>query len=937
MIVIVKVSIVTNSTYKTQLDAICDLSTSEIVKFAELFKKQGALFNAILMEQQVVTSISSSDFGINTDDVYDVSFFLQHEMLAAGMTNKLLAVLQEFLLIPAGAGFAWDAISSGTQKIRRIANKIMNPSSSREDEDDVPTTTIEGAFEEEEDDIIQYAELLRQKGENSGSAYEEVSKLAVLAISKEQEAAELKEVIAKLEQKIEKMKQENSANAMTKTNKLTAQVLQTEAELESEKLKSKSLGDRMKELEESQSKQQKAFEGDIEKYEQQVSEQAAIIEQLKKQIADSENKVALKSESADSAATVSITPAAIPAPDKWEKYRKMLKMLPDNVVRHKMGSENLTTAEIDSFFASISPVSESAPTTDTAAAPSSPQKAEVAEKFAKYEKMKKVLPVANVRQKMVADGCSPEEIDSYLGDKASAAEPASFGQHALRKVGFTPPSSNESEPPEGMAEKVVAVRPPVKLKGLFWTKLKASEIKGTLFYKLMDYSLPPNLLADVNDMFAARVVVLHSPAAEKGADKSSASSTSSRLISIVDGKRVQNILIFMGKLRMGPLEIMNVVIELDPDVLNQEVTNTLLKVLPTIEETNALQNFSDPSKLDQASQFCYHLNRVPRVGSRLQCHEIAFSWHGAVSSVSTQLGILQSACDELNQAQQQMETVFAMILSLGNYLNVDSKWGNAYGFHLDTVNKLSTMKAVKNNQGSLIHVLAALIVEYIPELLPLSKSWVAIAAATEVSLQQIVADVAQLEQQVSRMNNEFVKIKDGRENPGLDGELETNRGLVTNPLQKRLDQFLRHSKPKIANIKALSKSVETNVATMMALYGLKLTLHIEEDACKGFFTAIASFLRSLRTAADENVKRKKAAEREAREAALAKAKQDKADSKKISKSDSGSPTRDKAKTRPMTIKRSEAMPRENIFNNFHANQEAATEAVVAEFLNKRQR
>ena len=927
----------TNSTYKMQLDAICDLSTAEIIKFAEMFKKQGALFNAILMEQQVATKISSSDFGINTDDVYDVSCFLQHEMLAAGMTSKLLAVLQEFLLIPAGAGFAWDAISSGTQKIRRIANKIMNPSTSK-DEDDVPTT-MEGAFDgdDDDDDLLQYAELLRQKGDHSGSAYEEVSKLAVLAISREQEIADLKDMITKLEQRIEKMKHENAANAMTKTNKLSAQLLQTEVELDSEKLKSKSLEDRLKELEELQTQQQMASKVDAEKYEQKVSDQAAVIDQLKKQIADLENKVPLTSESGDSAATVSITPAAAPAPDKWEKYRKMLKMLPDNVVRHKMGSENLTTEEIDNFFSSLASTSSSAPSDNATAVPSTPEKTEVAEKFLKYEKMKKVLPAANVRQKMVSDGCSAEEIDSYLGDKASSPAPAVSPQ-ALNKVGFaTSTSPAETEPPEGMVEKVVTVRPPVKLKGLFWNKLKPSEIKGTLFYQLMDYTLPPTLLAEVNDMFAARVVVLHSPVAEKGADKASSSSTSTRLVSIVDGKRVQNILILMGKLRMGAVEIMNVVIELDPDVLNQEITNTLIKVLPTTEEVKALQSFSNPSQLDQASQFCYCLNRIPRVSSRLQCHEIAFSWHGAISTVSTQLGILQSACDELNQAQQQMETVFAMILSIGNYLNVDSKWGSAYGFHLDTVNKLSTMKAAKSNQGSLIHVLAALIVDYIPELLPLSKSWVAIAAATEVSLQQIVADVAQLEQQVSRMNNEFVKIKDGRVNPGLDGILETNRGLVTNPLQKRLDQFLRHSKPKMSNIKALAKSVETNVAAMMALYGLKLTLHIEEDACKGFFNIISSFMRSLRTAVDENVRRKKAAEREVREAALAKAKQEKADSKKIAKSESGSPSRDKAKSRPMTIKRSERMPKENIFNTFHSNQEAATEAVVAEFLNKRQR
>jgi len=410
------------------------------------------------------------------------------------------------------------------------------------------------------------------------------------------------------------------------------------------------------------------------------------------------------------------------------------------------------------------------------------------------------------------------------------------------------------------------------------------------------------------------------------------------LISVLEPKRIQNILILMGKLRQGPEEVMNLIISLDPDVLTHEVTTTILRVLPSTDELNAVKNFSDPLRLDQASRFCFHLNRIPRLTQRLQCHEIAFSWHNTMATASMQLGILQSACDELHQAHKYMETVFAMILALGNYLNADSKWGKAYGFQLDTVQKLGAMKATKATQGSLLHVLTTLICENLPELLPLSQSWVAITAAAEFSLQQLLADVAQLDQQVTKLNNEFVRIKEGRENEGLDGVVETSKGPTTHPLQKRLDQFLRYAKPKMAHVRAISKSAEVNVAYIMGLFGEKLSLNSGEegDSCRAFFGVVASFFRSLRVAADENSKRKKLQEKAAREAIDAKAKAERVEAKKRQQ---GKATDSPASSAPGTPQKQPAqsnnVPKENIFVSFHSTQEASTDAVVADFLNKK--
>ena len=66
------------------------------------------------------------------------------------------------------------------------------------------------------------------------------------------------------------------------------------------------------------------------------------------------------------------------------------------------------------------------------------------------------------------------------------------------------------------------------------------------------------------------------------------------------------------------------------------------------------------------------------------------------------------------------------------------------------------------------------------------------------------------------MNQEFLRIKDGQENAGLDGALETNTGPVTYPLHKRLNEFLIFAKPKVKNVH-IATFVYVTVYTSMAV------------------------------------------------------------------------------------------------------------------------
>lgn len=92
-------------------------------------------------------------------------------------------------------------------------------------------------------------------------------------------------------------------------------------------------------------------------------------------------------------------------------------------------------------------------------------------------------------------------------------------------------------------------------------------------------------------------------------------------------------------------------------------------------EITAVQQYKNALVLDNASRFVFHLNRMPRLNMRLECHEIAFAWSANAGNAETQLNILQRACAEMTTSEAHLKTILAAILSIGNYINGDSNRG----------------------------------------------------------------------------------------------------------------------------------------------------------------------------------------------------------------------------------------------------------------------
>lgn len=249
------------------------------------------------------------------------------------------------------------------------------------------------------------------------------------------------------------------------------------------------------------------------------------------------------------------------------------------------------------------------------------------------------------------------------------------------------------------------------------------------------------------------------------------------------------------------------------------------------------------------------------------------------------------------------------------------------------------------SQGSLMNFLALLVEHHANDVMGFSQSWVAIWVAADIQFKQLQTDVNQLETQVNKVTMELSKIKEGKENPGLDGTLEDINGAVTKPLHARLTAFLNVAKPQLATIKESLATTEKNLEKVMNEYGESLKATVEGDPCKKFFSTIVEFARGFQAAYDDNVAKRQAQEKAAK--ALAEA-ESKAQAKGPSMGSMAAIAKMAVASRQQKPSDGGAPPPppppppppsgENLFGRFHQAQNASAGDVLAEFkskLNKR--
>ncbi|EEE60614.1 hypothetical protein OsJ_14028 [Oryza sativa Japonica Group] len=393
------------------------------------------------------------------------------------------------------------------------------------------------------------------------------------------------------------------------------------------------------------------------------------------------------------------------------------------------------------------------------------------------------------------------------------------------------------------------------LKPLHWVKVTRA-MQGSLWAEIQKQ-------ADANSHSEFDVKELESLFAiapkTKGGSKSDGASKSlgskPDKVHLIDLRRANNTEIMLTKIKMPLPDMMSAALALDDSVLDADQLENLIKFCPTKEEMELLKNYTgDKETLGKCEQFFLELMKVPRVESKFRIFAFKIQFQSQIRDVRKNLLTVSSACEEL-RGSEKLKVIMEKILFLGNKLNQGTPRGQALGFRLDSLLKLTDTRA-NNSRMTLMHFLCKGLADKSPHLLDFYEEFVNLEAASKLQLKALAEEQQAVVKGLQKVEQELAASE--------------SDGPVSEVFRKTLKEFTDASGADVRSLSALYAEVGKSADALAYYFG--------EDPAKCPFEQVTStllnFVGLFRKAHEENIKQIEADKKKAQKEAEKEANQD---------------------------------------------------------------
>lgn len=281
--------------------------------------------------------------------------------------------------------------------------------------------------------------------------------------------------------------------------------------------------------------------------------------------------------------------------------------------------------------------------------------------------------------------------------------------------------------------------PTLRMKKLNWQKLNSRAVTdGPSMWASVtsDSPLEPNY-SSIEQLFCLPLT--------EPKDKSPAAplKKESKEISFIDPKKNLNLNIFLKQFKCSNEEFVSMVQKGDCSKFDVESLKQLLKLLPEKHEIDNLKSFQgDLDKLANVDHFYLLLLAVPCYQLRTECMLLCEETLSVLEILKPKVELVETACESLRKSSL-LPSFCKLILDVGNFLNYGSHTGNAEGFKISSLLKLTETKANKSRITLLHHILEEAELNH-PELLKLPDDIEACEKAAGVNLDSIQAETKHL-------------------------------------------------------------------------------------------------------------------------------------------------------------------------------------------------
>ena len=258
------------------------------------------------------------------------------------------------------------------------------------------------------------------------------------------------------------------------------------------------------------------------------------------------------------------------------------------------------------------------------------------------------------------------------------------------------------------------------LKSLNWTKLPPYLIGETIWKDIDDTVVLEELtdeLPKFEDIFSA--FQRKKKVIEKTEDQELplVRSQTKKLVTFLDPKRSQNCCIMLRAVKLDSQQIRKALMTADHHNLSKDIIPELLKFCPTEEEYALVKMYENSDeKFDLAERFFLDISKIDHYEDRLKALQFKCCFQEYIDDIFTMINWYDSASNDLIKSKN-FKNVLKIILALGNYMNSGNR-GGAYGFQINSIDKLVDTKTVYNNRRiSLMNYLVSLIQNTYPDVL----------------------------------------------------------------------------------------------------------------------------------------------------------------------------------------------------------------------------
>lgn len=296
--------------------------------------------------------------------------------------------------------------------------------------------------------------------------------------------------------------------------------------------------------------------------------------------------------------------------------------------------------------------------------------------------------------------------------------------------------------------------PTLRMKKLNWQKLRAVT-DGPSMWASVQKEPPPREpdYRSIEQLFCLPVT--------EHKDKGAAAPVKKepKEITFIDPKKNLNVNIFLKQFKCTNEDFVAMIQNADRSRFDVEVLKQLLKLLPEKHEIENLKSFQgERDKLANVDRFYTSLLTVPCYQLRIECMLLCEETASVLEMLKPKVKLVEEACQTLRKSAL-MPSFCRLILDVGNFLNYGSHTGNAEGFKISSLLKLTETKANKSRITLLHHILEEAEVKH-PELLALPDDIEICEKAAGVNLDSVQSEASAL---LKRLNETAKKVSNSAE------------------------------------------------------------------------------------------------------------------------------------------------------------------------------